>query len=59
MLIMLLDSIISKKESAHDYRFYVQDLAEICRVNAKEMLQSQWGTEVIYEVLLELLPACR
>lgn len=29
-----------------------KDLAEICRVNAKEMLQSQWGTEVIYEVAM-------
>ncbi|XP_024374908.1 pumilio homolog 24 [Physcomitrium patens] len=29
-----------------------KDLAEICRVNAKEMLLSQWGTEIIYEVAM-------
>ncbi|KAG0574443.1 hypothetical protein KC19_VG262600 [Ceratodon purpureus] len=29
-----------------------KDLAETCRANAKEMLQSQWGSEVIYEVAM-------
>lgn len=37
-------------------RWFVQDLAEVFRANAKEMLQSQWGTEVIYEVLLYTAP---
>ncbi|KAG0594053.1 hypothetical protein M758_UG043700 [Ceratodon purpureus] len=29
-----------------------KDLTEICRANVKEMLQSQWATEVIYEVAM-------
>jgi len=29
-----------------------KELAEVCRADAKEMLQSQWGTDVIFEVAM-------
>jgi hypothetical protein len=32
-----------------------KELADVCRVHAGELLHSQWGTDVIFEVIVYLL----
>jgi hypothetical protein len=32
-----------------------KELADVCRVHASELLHSQWGTDVIFEVIVYLL----